>query len=75
MYTKIIPDVSKKFLMPITASFVCKSGSNIYTGKRKSYNRLVLPQCKRYRATTSRNLLENIIISTVLNRFDVMLKK
>ena len=42
VYTKIIPDVSKKSLMPVITGLVRKSRSNVYTDKWKSYDGLVL---------------------------------
>ena len=59
VYTKIIPDVSRKSLMPIITSLVRKSSSNIYTDKWKSYDGLVLSGYKHHRINHSKEFVRN----------------
>jgi len=53
VYTQIIPDASRRTLMPIIANLVEKSRSNVYTDKWKSYDGLVLNGYKHYRINLS----------------------
>jgi transposase-like protein len=59
VYTKIIPDVSRKSLMPIITGLVRKSKSNIYTDKWKSYDGLVLSGYKHHRINHSKEFVRN----------------
>ena len=54
VYTQIIPDASRRTLMPIIANLVEKSRSNVYTDKWKSYDGLVLNGYKHYRINHSK---------------------
>jgi len=54
VYTEIIPDVSKRTLMPIISQLVESSKSNIYTDKWKSYDGLVFSGYKHYRINHSK---------------------
>jgi transposase-like protein len=54
VYTRIIPDVSRKSVMPIITGLIRKSKSNIYTDKWKSYDGLVLSGCKHHRINHSK---------------------
>jgi len=59
VYTQIIPDVSRKSLMPIITGLVAKSKSNIYTDKWKSYDGLILKGYKHYRINHSKEFVKN----------------
>ena len=59
VYATIIPDVSRKTLMPIIEKLVRKSQSNIYTDKWKSYDSLVLSGYKHYRINHSKEFVSN----------------
>lgn len=59
VYTRIIPDVSKRSLMPIITGLIRKSKSNIYTDKWKSYDGLVLSGYKHYRINHSKEFARN----------------
>ena len=59
VYTQIIPDVSRKSLLPIIAKLVEKSRSNVYTDKWKSYDGLVLNGYKHYRINHSEEFARN----------------
>ena len=54
VYTQIIPDASRKTLMPIIRGLIVKSRSNVYTDKWKSYDSLVLSGYKHYRINHSK---------------------
>lgn len=54
VYTEIIPDVSRKTLMPIIEKLVRKSKSNVYTDKWRSYDGLVFSGYKHYRINHSK---------------------
>lgn len=54
VYTQIIPDASRRSLMPIIAKLVEKSRSNVYTDKWRSYDGLVLSGYKHYRINHSK---------------------
>lgn len=54
VYTQIIPDASRRSLMPIITKLVEKSRSNIYTDKWRSYDGLVLNGYKHYRINHSK---------------------
>lgn len=54
VYTEIIPDASKRSVMPIITGLISKSRSNIYTNKWKSYDGLVLSGYKHYRINHSK---------------------
>ncbi len=59
VYTKIIPDVSRKSLLPIITGLVAKSKSNIYTDKWKSYDGLAVSGYKHYRINHSKEFARN----------------
>ncbi|MBU6414810.1 IS1595 family transposase [Patescibacteria group bacterium] len=59
VYTEIIPDVSRKTLMPIIEKLVRKSKSNMYTDKWRSYDGLVLSGYKHYRINHSKEFARN----------------
>ena len=54
VYTKIIPDVSKRTLLPIIERLVKKSESCIYTDQWRSYDGLVFSGYKHYRINHSK---------------------
>lgn len=54
VYTEIIPDASRKTLMPIITSLITKSKSNVYTDKWKSYDSLVHSGYKHQRINHSK---------------------
>jgi len=54
VYTEMIPDASKKSLMPIITRLIQKSRSNIYTDRWKSYDSLVLSGYKHQRINHSK---------------------
>jgi transposase len=54
VYTQIIPDASRKSLLPIIAELVEKSKSNVYTDKWRSYDSLVLSGYKHSRINHSK---------------------
>lgn len=54
VYTEIIPDASKRSLMPIIARLVQKSRSNLYTDQWKSYDGLVVSGYKHRRINHSK---------------------
>jgi len=57
VYTNMIPDTSRKTLMPIIEKLVQKSKSNIYTDKWRSYDGLVLSGYKHYRINHSKEFV------------------
>lgn len=59
VYTKIIPDASRKSLMPIIANLVEKSKNNVYTDKWRSYDGLVLSGYKHYRINHSKEFVKS----------------
>ncbi len=59
VYTQIIPDVSKKTLVPIIEKLVAKSKTCVYTDKWKSYDSLVLSGYKHYRINHSQEFVNN----------------
>jgi transposase len=59
VYGTIIPDVSRKTLMPIIEKLVKKSQSNIYTDQWKSYDSLVLSGYKHHRINHSKEFVES----------------
>lgn len=59
VYTKIIPNASRRSLMPIITGLIHKSKSNIYTDKWKSYDGLVLSGYKHYRINHSKEFARN----------------
>ncbi len=59
VYTEIIPDVSRKTLVPIIEKLVRKSKSNIYTDKWKSYDGLVFSGYRHYRINHSKEFARN----------------
>ena len=59
VYTEIIPDASRRSLMPIIARLVAKSKSNVYTDKWKSYDGLVLSGYKHYRINHSKEFVQH----------------
>lgn len=58
VYTQIIPDASRRSLMPIIAKLVQKSKSNVYTDKWRSYDGLVLNGYKHYRINHSKEFAQ-----------------
>lgn len=59
VYANIIPDVSRRTLMPIIAKLVQKSRSNIYTDQWRSYDGLVLSGYKHCRINHSKEFSKN----------------
>jgi transposase len=57
VYTNMIPDASRKTLIPIIEKLVRKSKSNIYTDKWRSYDGLVLSGYKHYRINHSKEFV------------------
>lgn len=54
VHTQIIPDASRRSLMPIIADLVNKSKTNVYTDKWKSYDSLVFSGYKHFRINHSK---------------------
>ncbi|MEF3692009.1 MAG: IS1595 family transposase, partial [Candidatus Moraniibacteriota bacterium] len=54
VYTRVIPDASRKSLIPIIADLVEKSKSNVYTDKWRSYDGLVFSGYKHHRINHSK---------------------
>lgn len=54
VYTEIIPDASRKSLLPIITRLISKSKSNVYTDKWKSYDSLVVSGYKHQRINHSK---------------------
>ena len=59
VYTQIIPDASRKSLLPIIAKLVEKSRSNLYTDQWRSYDGLVLSGYKHRRINHSKEFARN----------------
>jgi len=59
VYTEIIPDASRKSLMPVIARLIRKSRSNIYTDKWKSYDGLVVSGYKHHRINHSKQFVRS----------------
>jgi len=59
VYTQIIPDASRKSLLPIIAKLVEKSKSNIYSDQWRSYDGLVLSGYKHRRINHSKEFARN----------------
>lgn len=59
VYTQIIPDASRKTLVPIIAKLVEKSKSNLYTDQWRSYDGLVLSGYKHRRINHSKEFARN----------------
>lgn len=59
VYTEILPDASKRSIMPIITKLIQKSKSNIYTDKWHSYDGLVLSGYKHYRINHSKEFVRN----------------
>ena len=59
VYAQIIPDVSRKTLVPIIDKLVQKSKSNVYTDQWQSYDSLVLSGYKHYRINHSKEFVKN----------------
>ena len=59
VYAQIIPDVSRKTLVPIIDKLVQKSKSNVYTDQWRSYDSLVLSGYKHYRINHSKEFVKN----------------
>jgi len=57
VYATIIPDASRKTLMPIIEKLVKKSRSNIYTDKWRSYDGLVFSGYKHHRINHSKEFV------------------
>lgn len=54
VYAQIIPDASRRSLLPIIADLVEKSRSNVYTDKWRSYDGLVFSGYKHHRINHSK---------------------
>ena len=54
VYTEVIPDASKRSLMPVIARLVQKSKSNLYTDQWRSYDGLVVSGYKHRRINHSK---------------------
>lgn len=59
VYTAIIPDVSKRTLLPIIQGLIVKSRSNLYTDQWHSYDGLVLAGYKHHRINHSKEFVAN----------------
>lgn len=59
VYTEIIPDASRRSLLPIIQGLIVKSRSNLYTDKWKSYDGLVLHGYKHTRINHSKEFARN----------------
>jgi transposase len=59
VYAQVIPDASRKSLMPIIADLVEKSKSNVYTDKWRSYDGLVFSGYKHHRINHSKEFVKN----------------
>ena len=59
VYTQIIPDASRKSLLPIIAKLVEKSKSNLYSDQWRSYDGLVLSGYKHRRINHSKEFARN----------------
>jgi len=59
VYARIIPDASRKSLLPIIEELVAKSRSNIYTDQWRSYDGLVFSGYKHYRINHSKEFAKN----------------
>jgi len=59
VYTQIIPDASRKSILPIIAKLVEKSKSNLYTDQWRSYDGLVLSGYKHRRINHSKEFTRN----------------
>lgn len=59
VYANIIPDASRKTLMPIIEKLVQKSKSNVYTDKWRSYDGLVVSGYKHHRINHSKEFARN----------------
>jgi len=59
VYIQIIPDASRKSLLPIIAKLVEKSRSNLYTDQWRSYDGLVLSGYKHRRINHSKEFARN----------------
>jgi transposase len=59
VYATIIPDVSRKTLMPIIEKLVRKSKSNVYTDRWRSYDGLVFSGYKHHRINHSKQFVRS----------------
>ncbi len=59
VYTEIIPDASRRSLMPVITSLIQKSRSNVYTDKWKSYDGLVWSGYKHHRINHSKEFVRS----------------
>ena len=59
VYATVIPDVSRKTLMPIIEKLVRKSKSNVYTDKWRSYDGLVFSGYKHHRINHSKEFVKS----------------
>ena len=59
VYTQIIPDASRKSLVPIIEQLVKKSKSNVYTDKWRSYDSFVYSGYKHHRINHSKEFARN----------------
>ena len=59
VYATIIPDVSRKTLIPIIEKLVRKSKSNVYTDKWRSYDSLVFSGYKHHRINHSKEFVKS----------------
>jgi transposase len=57
VYTEIIPNVSRRTIMPIITGLIEKSKSNIYTDRWRSYDGLVLSGYKHHRINHSKEFV------------------
>ena len=69
VYAQIIPDVSRKTLVPIIDKLVQKSKSNVYTDQWQSYDSLVLPGYKHYRITLNYEMQSLKFLSIKFRQF------
>lgn len=59
VYAQIIPNASRKSLLPIIGDLVEKSKSNVYTDKWRSYDGLVFSGYKHHRINHSKEFAKN----------------
>jgi transposase-like protein len=59
VYTKIIPNASRRSIMPVITGLIERSKSNIYTDKWRSYDGLVFSGYKHYRINHSQEFAKN----------------
>lgn len=59
VYTEIIPNASRRSIMPIITGLIKKSKSNIYTDRWRSYDGLILSGYKHKRINHSKEFARN----------------